>query len=250
MNVLSQTVQYSDPITPVTVSVSDVDDPTSSLTLSVLSSLPAGITVTPTGVGSLTISGNPLVVAGVYNINLQVSDPHSATTNATVTINVNKETAETTYTGDMGVITAGPTITTATVRLGAHLTQDPDGAPGDVTLARVTFEIFKSTNMTNTPDTTVSNVAVDSNGDALTFWSGVTADTYVVKVKIDAANGYWTADPVGLGTLNVAVGTNDQRASGGGWVPYDQSANGKANFGFTVRVDKTGVKGKIGRAHV
>jgi hypothetical protein len=243
INVLSQTVQYSDPITPVTVSVSDVDDPTSSLTLSVLSSLPAGITVTPTGVGSLTISGNPLVVAGVYNINLQVTDPHSAATNATVTITVQKETAETTYTGDMGVITAGPSITTATVRLAAHLTQDADGAPGDITLARVTFEIFKSSNMTNTPDSVVTNVPVDSNGDALVLLPGMAADTYVVKVKIDATNGFWTADPVGLGTINVAVGTNDQRVAGGGWVPDDASANGKGNFGFTVRIDKNNLKG-------
>lgn len=243
INLLSQTVQYSDPLTPVTVSVSDVDDPTSSLTLSVLSSLPAGITVTPTGVGSLTISGNPLVVAGVYNVNLQVTDPHGATTNATVTINVNKETAETAYTGDMGVITAGPTITTATVRLAAHLTQDPDGAPGDITLARVTFEIFKSTNLTDTPDTTVTNVPVDSNGDAFVLLPGVAADTYVVKVKIDATNGYWSAAPVGLGAINVAVGTNDQRAAGGGWIADDSSANGKGNFGFTVRIDKNNVKG-------
>ena len=136
INLLSQSVQYSDPITPVTVSVSDVDDSTADLNLTVLSSIPAGLTVTPTGAGSLTISGNPLVVAGVYPINLQVVDPHNATTNATVTITVNKETAETSFTGDMGVVTAGPTITTATVRLGAHLTQDADGAPGDITLAQ------------------------------------------------------------------------------------------------------------------
>jgi hypothetical protein len=243
INLLSQTVQYSDPITPVTVSVSDVDDATSSLTLTVTTPVPAGLTVTPNGVGSLTISGNPLVVAGVYNIGLQVVDPHGATTTATVTITVNKETAETTYTGDMGVITASPTITTATVRLGAHLTQDADGAPGDITLARVTFELFKSNNLGNTPDITVPNVPVDSNGDALTFLPGLLADTYVVKVKIDATNGYWTADPVGLGTINVAVGTNDQRATGGGWVPDAGSINGKGNFGFTVRIDKNSLKG-------
>jgi hypothetical protein len=243
INLLSQTVQYSDPITAVTVSVSDVDDPTSSLTLSVTSALPTGITATPTGVGSLTIAGNPLVVAGVYNIGLKVVDPHDSMTTATVTITVNKETAETSYTGDMGVITAGPTITTATVRLGAHLTQDPDGAPGDITLARVTFEIFKSSNLSNTPDTTVTGVAVDSNGDALTFLPGVAADTYVVKVKIDASNGYWTANPVGLGTLNVAIGSNDQQTNGGGWVPDTGSANGKGNFGFTVRNDKGTPKG-------
>lgn len=243
INLLSQTVQYRDPITPVTVSVSDVDDSTADLNLTVLSSIPAGLTVTPTGPGSLTISGNPTVVAGVYPINLQVTDPDNATTNATVTITVNKETAETTYTGDMGVVTAGPSVTTATVRLAAHLTQDADGAPGDITLAKVTFELFRSNNMSNTPDITIGGVAVDANGDAFTFLPGLTADTYVVKVKIDATNGRWTADPVGLGTINVAIGTNDTQTSGGGWVPDAESANGKANFGFTVRNDKGSPKG-------
>ena len=243
INLLSQTVQYSDPITPVTVSVSDVDNATADLTLTVLSSIPAGLTATPNGNGSLTISGNPLVVAEVYPINLKVVDPHNATTNATVTITVNKETAETLFTGDMSVVTAGPTVTTATVRLGAHLIQDADGAPGDTTLAQVRFELFKSNNLTNTPDIVVPNVPVDSNGDALTFLPGLAADTYVVIVKIEAANGYWTANPVGLGTINVAIGSNDQQTAGGGWIPDSGSANGKGNFGFTVRNDKGSPRG-------
>jgi hypothetical protein len=164
-----------------------------------------------------------------------VTDPHGAFSTATITITVNKETAETTYTGDMGVITSGPSVTTATVRLAAHLTEDPDGAPGDITLAKVTFEIFKSSNLGSTPDMTVTGVPVNSSGDAISFLSGVAADTYVVKVKIDASNGYWTANPVGLGTINVAVGSNDQQTSGGGWVPDTGSANGHGNFGFTVK---------------
>ena len=243
INLLSQSVQYSDPITTVTVSVADVDDATSDLTLSILSTVPAGLTVTPTGVGSFTISGNPLVVAGVYPINLKCVDPHNAATTATVTITVNKETAETSYTGDMNVVTAGPSVTTANLRLGAHLTQDADGAPGDITLAKVTFELFKSSNMGSTPDRTVTGVPVDSNGDALTFISGVAADTYVVNVKIDPTNGYWTADPVGLGIINVAIGSNDQRTTGGGWVPDSNSANGHDNFGFNVQNDKGKPKG-------
>ena len=242
INLLSQTVQYSDPITTVNVSVTDVDDPVADLTLTVLSTVPAGLTVTP-GIGSLTISGNPTVAAGVYPIDLRVEDPHNAIANATVTITVNKETAETTYTGDMGVITAGPTITTATVRLAAHLIEDADGAPGDLTRATVRFEIFKSSNMTSIPDITVPNVPVDANGDALTFLPGLAADTYVVVVKIEATNGFWTANPVGLGTINVAIGSNDQQTNGGGWVPDAGSANGKGNFGFSVRSDKGSPKG-------
>jgi hypothetical protein len=243
INSLSQTVQYSDAITPVTVSVSDVDDPTSSLTLTIESSLPAGLTATPTGVGSFTISGNVLASAGIYPIDLKVVDPHNATTNATVTITVNKENTETAYTGDMAVVTAGPTITTATVRLAAHLTPEADGAPGNIALARVTFELFKSSNMGVIPDRTLTNVSVDSSGDAIGFLSNVVADSYVVKVKIDASNGYWTADPIGMATLNVAIGSNDQAANGGGWIPDPGSANGHGNFGFSVRNDKGGPKG-------
>jgi hypothetical protein len=242
INLLSQTVQYSDPITTVNVSVSDPDDSVADLTLQVLSSVPAGLTVTP-GVGTLTISGNPLVVAGVYPIDLKVTDPHGSSSTATVTITVDKEKAETTYTGDLGVITSGPSVTTATVRLAAHVAQDPDGAPGDITLAKVLFEIFKSSNMGSTPDMTVTNVAVDSNGDALTFLNGVAADTYVVKVKIVPTNGYWTADPVGLATINVAVGADDQQTSGGGWIPDPESVNGKGNFGFTVKGGNGNPKG-------
>jgi hypothetical protein len=242
INSLSQTVQYSDPITTVTVSVSDVDDATASLTLSILSSIPAGLTVTPTGVGSFTISGNPTVVAGVYPINLKVEDPHGAVTLATITITVTKETAETAYTGDMGVVTSGPTVTTATVRLAAHLTQDPDGAPGDISLAKVRFEIFKSNNMTPVPDFVVTNVPVDANGDAVAFLPGLGADTYVVQVKIEPTNGYWTGDAA-LATLNVAVGSNDTQTNGGGWVPDSGSVNGKANFGFSVKGDKGSPKG-------
>jgi hypothetical protein len=243
INSLSQSVQYSDAITPVTVSISDVDDPTADLTLSVTSTLPAALSATATGPGALTISGNITVAAGVYPITLQAVDPHNATTNATVTITVTKENTETAYTGDQAVVTAGPSIQTATIRLGAHLTQEADGAPGDITLARVTFELFNSNNNSNTPDRTVTGVVVDSNGDAFTFLSGVVADTYVVKVKIDATNGFWTANPVGMGAINVAVGSNDQAGLGGGWVADGASANGHGNFGFTVRNDKGNPRG-------
>jgi len=85
-----------------------------------------------------------------------------------------------------------------------------------MTLAKVRFEIFKSSNMTTTPDFVVGNVPVDSNGDAVAFLPGLGADTYVVFVKIEPANGYWTADPIGLGTINVAIGTNETQTNGGG----------------------------------
>jgi len=202
--------------------------------------LPTGLTAAANGVGSIIISGNPLVPAGIYPIGLKVVDPHNLESTATVTITVTKESAETTFTGDMLVVTAGPSINTATVRLAAHLTQQSDGYPGDISLARVTFEVFSSSNMGSTPDYLKTGVPVDSNGDALTFLSGVPADSYVVKVKIDSNNGYWTATPVGIGVINVVIGSDEQRTIGGGWVA---DGIGHANFGFNVRNDKGNPKG-------
>jgi hypothetical protein len=145
------------------------------------------------------------------------------------------------------VITAGPSVTTATFRLGAHLVQEADGADGDITRATVTFELFKSTNLGGTPDRTVSGVAVDSNGDTVPATiGGVGEDTYVVKVKVDSSNGFWTANPIGMDIINVTVGTNDQRANGGGWVADLASANGRGNFGYTVRNSKGTPKGNFG----
>jgi hypothetical protein len=57
---------------------------------------------------------------------------------------------------------------------------------------------------------------------------------------VDAGNGYWTANPIGLGVLNIALGSTDKRVTGGGWVPYAASSTGKANFGFTVDYQKNG----------
>jgi hypothetical protein len=242
----TQNVEYSDAVAPVSVTFSDVDDATATLTLDQLSALPAGLTAMPAGAGALTISGNVAASAGTYNVGCKVRDPSNASNTATAQFVVGKEKTATAYTGDTSVVTAGPTVTTATFRLGASLAQELDGAAGDIALARVTFELFKSNNLSSTPDFVVSNVAVDAAGNTVpTTISNMAADTYVVKVLVDSTNGYWTANPVGFGTVNVTVGTNDQRTNGGGWVADAGSANGRSNFGFTVRNEKGTPKGSF-----
>ena len=242
----TQNVQYSDAVAPVGVAVSDVDDATASLTLELVGALPPGLQAASNAPGSLTVAGTVLAGAGTYNVGFKVTDPSGASAKAPAQFVVAKEAAETVYTGDTAVVTAGPGVTTATFRLGAHLALEADGAAGDITLARVTFELFKSNNLTDTPDRVVGGVAVDAAGDTLPATvDDVAADTYVVKVKVDAANGYWAASPVGMGTVNVTVGTNDLRANGGGWVADAGSAGGKSNFGFTVRNEKGTPKGNF-----
>ena len=252
----SQSVQYSDPISAVTVTAADLDSTTltPSTTFNVGggafgSGLPSGIslgsqTCTPSGSGTgcqWTLSGKANVVAGTYVIRVKVSDGEFAPT-SDVTLIVNKEKTETVYTGDVFMFTAGPTVTTANVRLSAQLTQQADGNAGDITKAKVSFLLFKSTNLGATPDLTVSGVPVDATGAALKFVN-LGVDTWTIKVKIDADNGYWKASPVGMGTIAVEQPTNELRTSGGGWVADAQSINGKGNFGFNVDNQKKGVRG-------
>ena len=71
-------------------------------------------------------------------------------------------------------------------------------------------------------------------------------DTWTIKVKIDADNGYWKASPIGMGTITVEQPTTSElRTSGGGWVADAQSINGKGNFGFNVANQKKGVRGGL-----
>jgi rhamnogalacturonan endolyase len=243
VTVPASAVQYSDAVT-LQASVSAVEFPGQPLAGSVeffINGTSVGQSALANGAATLQITAN--MAAGAYNVSAQFtsSSVFYVGASGTATLNVSRENAAAAYTGDMGLLTAGPTINTATVRLGAHLTPEDDGAgfEGDLTKAAVTFELFKSNNASATPDLVISGVVVDANGDALSV-ANVPAETYNVYVKVDAANQYWTANPVGLGVLNIAVPTNEQRSGGGGWVADESSSNGHANFGFSVTLGNNG----------
>ena len=155
------------------------------------------------------------------------------------TLQVVRENLAAQYTGDLFVQTAGPTATSASVRLAASLAQDADGHPSDITTARVRFELYRSANAGNTPDQVVDNVPVDATGSALTSLS-LASDSWTVKVMVPAGNAYWVGNPVGIGTFTVAVGGDGQYVTGGGWVADAASPNGKNSFSFTVSTSTTG----------
>jgi len=189
-----------------------------------------------TAVYSRTLGETP----GTYTISATLS-PVGALGNYAITYNtaiftINKEKVAIEYTGDSFVTTAGPTITTAPVQLSAKLTQEADGHPGDITLAKVTFVL---TPTGGGSDITVPDIPVNSAGDALTTKT-VKAGVYSVKVTISSGNQYWIESQFGYGPLTVDLGTNDQRVTGGGWISDSLSANGKDNFGFTVYYNKNG----------
>jgi rhamnogalacturonan endolyase len=239
VTVAAASVQYSDAVT-LQAGVSAAQVPDQPLTGSVqffVNGNPVGQSAVINGVAELAFTAN--IPAGSYSVTAQFTSANPFYTNAAsaaAPLAVTRENAGTAYTGDTALLTAGPSINTATVQLAAHLTPESDGADytGDVTKASVRFELFKSTNTSTTPDLVFGGVSVDANGDAVTIVSGVPAETYIINVRVDAVNQFWTANPVGLGVLNIAVPTNEQRSGGGGWVPDETSANGKANFGFSV----------------
>lgn len=201
-------------------------------------------------VGSATLVGGLATLeianaraAGNYSVTATFTptgpDGVTASNAGPVTLVVTKEHTATDYQGDEFVVTAGPAITTAPVRLAAQLTQQDDGHAGDITLARVAFQLFKSTNLGSTPDLVVGNIPVDGAGRALTIET-LPVDNWTVKVKVDAANAYWKASPVDVATITVDLGSTDRRVTGGGWVYDAGSATGKSNFGFTVSPAKNG----------
>ena len=149
---------------------------------------------------------------------------------------INKEDATVEYTGDSGsVTTAGDTIT---LRLAAIVTQTPDGHDGDLSSATLEFTIESVT--PGGFSATVSNVPVNSAGQAAVFIEDVPVDdSYTIEVRIESSNLYWTEDS-DPNTIVVLPSDGQGYVAGGGWIPSEDSANGKINFAFVVHYDKRG----------
>ncbi|HEX2987824.1 MAG TPA: hypothetical protein VHS06_06600 [Chloroflexota bacterium] len=230
-------VEYSDNMLFM-VSATDPDDSSSDLRFSA-KGLPADLTLTDNLNGTASVSGTVTASAWTYPVDLTVTDPHGLTDTKQVSVVVAKEKAATEYTGSLFALTSSMTSLTTQLQLAARLTEEADGAAGDPTKAKVTFELFKSSNLSTTPDQVISGVPVNADGTAQTMVS-LGVDSWVVNVKISSDNGYWTTNSVGSSVVMVALPDPSRRVVGGGWIPYDGSLNGKANFGFTVNYQKTG----------
>jgi len=238
--ITAASVQYSDPIT-LTATVSPMTSGDQKLTGSV------EFFISDVSVGSQSIDENGVAklsgipnsrAAGSYKVRAVFASENSnfAGSEGTGTLSVTKESTKIEYTGDTSVFTAGPTINKAPIRLSAKLTEEADYYPGDLTLAKVTFELTPAGGGSTI---TVANIPVSAAGDALTT-EQVPVGDYFVKVTISSGNSYWTQSEIGEGILDVVLGSNEQRVTGGGWIPDSLSANGKDNFGFTVSYNKNG----------
>jgi PKD repeat protein len=239
-------VQHSDPAGPIEISATDVDgDP---LVLAA-PGLPNGLALTDRGDGTGSISGTATVGAGTYLAEVSVSDG-LASDNAPVRVDVSAESAEVSYQGDtLAALTAGQS--SRSVRLAAHMTQQADESSGDLTRARVFFDLYRSSNTAmTTPDLTAGPFAPDSAGDVSTTTT-LAGDTWTVVVRFEPGNRYFAGNPdvSALTVYTPAAG----KVTGGGWVSdpgttatVSSPPGSSANFGFIVqsKSGKTGIQGQ------
>ena len=180
--------------------------------------------------------------AGSYTVKADFvsTNPNFTGSSDSTTLAVTQEDATVTYTGDTGLLlTAGPSITSATVRLAAHLDQPLDGHAGDITKATVDFLIYQGSSASGTPTVIISGVPVSAAGDAATT-KVLTCDEWYIVARVTPSNTYWTSSATDGTLVTIDPGTGTQTVTGGGWVQDSSSINGKANFGFTVNYQKSG----------
>jgi hypothetical protein len=275
-SLLSQSVQYSDPIAAVTFSASDVaaDVPLSASASfkvgagSFEPGLPGALTLALGACSSTTctweLAGSALTAPGTYVVRVTVRDKDGASSSADTTIVVTQEDARATYTGAFFASTGSATSATANVTLAAtiqDITATPDAAgdtwPGDIRNATVKFvnrdaggavlctaPVGLVSLADKTTGTAVCSVPVNlGSAPSITIDVGIVVGGYYMRDS--------TADDT-LITVSRAVGTDF--ITGGGFLLAESSAGVKAatpgsrvNFGFNVKYNKnrTNLQGRI-----
>jgi CSLREA domain-containing protein len=121
---------------------------------------------------------------------LSLSDERYLPSSVTGSLTITKEAASLAYTGDTLIQTGSP------LHLSAMVTQDNDGYPGNITLAKVQFDIVDSLGNV----VASSTAAVNSNGVARAILTGLTAGSYTVKSQV--VGDYFTS-PIEFASLEV-----------------------------------------------
>jgi uncharacterized protein len=257
-----QEVQYSDPITPISVVGEDAsyDLPLSASTEWKIeggdfqTGLPTGLSFTANSCDqntcSWTLHGNPLVGPGTYLIRFTVNNAWGNESSFTdITIRVTQEDAYATYIGSIFVATTSAASSTATVPLAATIVDIDDGYRGDITNASVTFVNRQSGEVLCSAPVGLVNQADTSVGTAACTWQADlgSSDSLTVHVGV-MVNGYYIGEsPVEDGLITISRALTGNFITGGGFLlltnsigqlPGDfESIN---SFGFDVKYNKSG----------
>jgi hypothetical protein len=269
----SQSVQYSDPIAPVSIMAADSYlDLDFSLSTewnfnggAFAAGLPSWLALADDGCSTTaglatctwTLSGLADTTPGIFTVRTTVTDVDGGSTTEEITITVTKEDARATYTGLLFTTTGCPTCSKATLALAAtvqdiSITADAMGDtwPGDIRNASVTFVDRDNGNSTlctatvglvNPSDlqtgVATCNIQVDL-GSAL-------SKTYSIGIVVD--NWYTRNDTMDDALVTVSKPLGKEFITGGGYLTLSSSGGLKAgdpgsrsNFGFNVKYNKGG----------
>jgi hypothetical protein len=269
----TQSVQYSDPISPVSITATDaaLDIPLEISTQwqfnggSFAPGLPAGLSLAANGcsaagnVGTCgwTLSGTALTAPGTYVVRATASDGSGGSSSTDITIQVTQEDARAFYSGVLFASTGSSTSSTADVVLAAtvmdiSVTADAGGDtyPGDIRNANVTFVDRDHGNAI----LCTANVGLINPNDLQSGTASCNttvnlgnANSLTLRVGIIVGNYYTRNDPTedGLVTVSKAIGT--EFVTGGGYLTLTDSAGLKAgdsgsknNFGLDVKYNRGG----------
>lgn len=233
-------VQYGDPLA-YSVAAIDDDDPVTALRFSA-SGLPSGLTMSQpaVGTGTATVATTTGVgsAAGTFTPQYTVSDGLTTVTTVGAAVTVVPEQAAVTLTGAPYVATAS-NGRLKSVTLRATVTQAADGSLGDLTKARVRFDVFAgSASLAGTPTARLF-ASVTSAGAASVSWTGPTGsglgpDVYtVVPYVVGVASGAtYFAGSGAPAPFTVYTASASRTASGGGTVTDTGSGSTIGSLGF------------------
>jgi hypothetical protein len=259
-NGADQQVQFSDAITTVTISATDVDSSASSLLAgtswkkstdaSFQTTQPlGGLTLTPTGSTSTfprtwTLTGQAMVPEGVYIVRVTVGDGQ-ASSYVDVTITVTKEDAQLEYSGDVFKNTASANTNTATFNLAAVAreagvaggpTESPVSLGNALGGKQLKFTVFKFGGAQYATCTGTIPTTATSTGSASCQVTLAVDDPYTLNVEL-VTNGHYVAPVESQALVLSYPGTGF--TSGGGWL-NEPNLGSRSNFGFTVKYLKNG----------
>jgi VCBS repeat-containing protein len=261
----SQAVDYSDYITDITITATDVDSPVLSLAGS---GIPASVVIgggctpdnsVPAGTGgscSWTLTGVIDVPAASYRIGLTVTDGPGLEASASTDINVEAEDATATLDEDndvaLQVASDGGDSGAFSLTVSTRETNTPDNAEagpaaaGDIGNAVVTIVLEPVGPGSNIPGScvTASN-GLSGYDEILTTvcdFDGVPVNTYSVVADVNGAGYYTGGDVDALTIYDPSLGFT----TGGGWF-YWPGTDDRTNFGYTMKYGKNGrnVKGSL-----
>ncbi|EYR63090.1 hypothetical protein N866_02970 [Actinotalea ferrariae CF5-4] len=189
-----------------------------------------------TAAGATVVGGQVTSPAGSYDLTgcAGLTNPNYDVSYAGA-LTVVPEDVTVAYDGERYFSTGTGTSTGVTV--GAVVTQEADGSPGDLSRATVDVLLFASGSTTGVPDRAVTGVAVDASGRVSATVAGVAAGTYRVVVRLSTGNAYFTG-PEAVDRLVVYRPSTSATVTGSGWARDSGSADGRGQFEVSVRYTK------------